>query len=240
MALFGSSSSDDTGKGIDAINQAYGEAAQYLNPYTQNAGTDFNNVRKGLYGAVGNLQSQGNPNTPFYQMLQHSPQDILNQAESGYQMSPFEQQQMQLGQSTLNNSLASQGLTGSGLGNAEMSGMTTAMNGADMQKYLGNLMHTFDKQLQVLGIDDKQRQGILGAFGKMVGMENHASGQMAGIAQKSGQESANLYGRQELADERKNRGLFGGITHDIGEIGGLGFMHHEDQELLKSLKSKAL
>lgn len=222
MALFGSPSSDIE-KGDDAIKQSYAEAAQYLNPYTKNAGTDFDNTRKGLYGAIGNLKSQGNPNTPFYQMLQHSPSDILNQAESGYEQSPFEQQQMQLGQSTLNNSLASQGLTGSGLGNAEMSGMTTAMNGADMQKYLGNLMHTFDKQLQVLGIDDKQRQGILGAFGKMVGMENHASGQMAGIAQKEGQEEGNLYGRQSMNDERKNRGLFGNITHTIGEGGKLGF-----------------
>lgn len=203
MALFDfNNSRDDTNNANDAINQYYGDAASYMSPYTSAAGTDFNTARKGLYGALGQMSAQGNPNQPFYKILGTGPENILNQAESGYKMSPATMNQMKIGQSAVNNQLTAEGLEGSGEGALESAEIGSMIYSQGMQQYLGNLTKTFDQQLKVLGIDDQQRQGIIGEFGKMIGLEQHSSNQMADIAQKSGQESANVYQNQARIDEQ--------------------------------------
>lgn len=213
MGLFGEKNSKEayansqqsTQNAANALNQSYQQSASLLSPYTQNANQDFNTARGAIYGAAGNMAQQGNPNAGVYNLLNYNPSQILNHAESGYTMSPFAQQQEQAANAIMTNKLGAQGLEGSGVGDMEHAEIASAIMNQDQQQYLSNLSKSFDSYLRVLGIDDKQRSDVMGAFGKMVGLESKESGKLADISQKTGQETANVYNNQARIDEQQAR-----------------------------------
>lgn len=198
-------SQQSTQNAANALNQSYQQSANLLSPYTQNAGTDFGTARNAIYGAAGNVVQQGNPNAGVYNLLNYNPSQILNHAESGYTMSPFAQQQEQAANAIVTNKLGAQGLEGSGVGDMEHAEIASGIMNQDQQQYLSNLSKSFDSYLKVLGIDDKQRGDVMGAFSKMVGLENKDSNNLANISQKTGQETANVYNNQARVDEQQAR-----------------------------------
>lgn len=189
----------------DSVNQYYQQSAAYMSPYTNNAGNDFDTARTAIYGAAGNMAQQGNPNAGVYNLLNYNPSQILNHAESGYSMSPFAQQQEQAANAIMTNKLGAQGIEGSGVGDMEHDEISSAILDQDQQQYLSNLSKSFDSYLRVLGIDDKQRSDVMGAFGKMIGLENKSSTKMADLSQRSGEEAANVYKNQARLDSQQAR-----------------------------------
>ncbi len=213
MGLFHSNNSEEdyansqqsSQNAVNALNQSYQQSANLLSPYTQNAGTDFGTARNAIYGAAGNMAQQGNPNAGVYNLLNYNPSQILNHAESGYTMSPFAQQQEQAANAVMTNKLGAQGIEGSGVGDMEHAEIASGIMNQDQQQYLSNLSKSFDSYLKVLGIDDKQRSDVMGAFGKMVGLESKQSRNLADMSQKTGMETANVYKDQARIDEQQAR-----------------------------------
>jgi hypothetical protein len=118
-------------------------------------------------------------------------------------MDPATQQKMKYSESAAQNALNANGMYGSGSGDLEMAEIGNVVYSQGEQQYLSNLMDTFDKQLQVLGIDDNQRASVMNEFGKEIGLESKASSQMANIAQRTGESNSRAYQNQSRLDEQQ-------------------------------------
>lgn len=194
-----------TANAAASVDNYYGQAQGYMNPYTSNASQDFNTARQATYGAMQNMQAQGNPNAGAYKALSMGPAALLGKAESGYSMDPATSQKMKYGESAAQNALNAEGLYGSGEGDMEMAEIGSTIYSQGEQQYLKNLMGTVDKQLKILGIDDDQRASVMNAFGKEIGLEAKSSTKMADLAQRSGETQARAYENQARISEQQAR-----------------------------------
>lgn len=204
MALRASSNmQNDISKGVDSVNQYYSDAGTYLSPYTSNAGEDFNTGRStlGKYGT----QQMGNPsyNQQMYnQYLGMTPDDLLNQALSGYMMSPIAQQQLKVGMSGLTNAMAASGQLGSGRNAAMGVELANGIINQDLSKYLKMKQGAFDTQQTVLDQYNAQNKYLAGLFQDLIGTESKASSTMSQNAMRAAQMVSSLY--RTAANQEKN------------------------------------
>jgi len=207
LSLFGNSGSDKYGKAIAAQQQYYNQAAQSLAPYTQNAAQDFNTGRNALYQQGSQMMQQPSPLSLFGDYTQMSPQQAMQQAASGYSMSPQAQNQMKYMENAATNRLNYDGLYGSGQGNLQMAEIANDIQSKDMGQYMRTLGSTLDKQLKIAGMQDNERAGLMKNWQRMIDREFGASNTMAGNAMRTGNEISGLY-RDEGRNESQNPGLF--------------------------------
>ncbi len=202
MGLFSNKSSSNA---IDAEDDAYDDAAASLSPYTEFAQQDFDSARNAIYQGFDYLL-----NRPHYaqgisqSLLGQTPSELLDQAYSGYSMSPATQQQMQIAESGVQNSMAASGMAGSGdnmLASAEVGSM---IYNQGMDQYLNQLMDAFGVQMNALAGYQQPISGLTDAFSNMLGTEYGASTQLANDAMKRGQVQANTYNRQAMNQRSSN------------------------------------
>jgi hypothetical protein len=206
LSLFGRSGNDKYNKAVGAQQQAYNNASLSLQPYTQNAQQDFDTSRNALYQQGSQMMSQPNPNDLFTPYLSMTPQQMVSQAQSGYQMSPGAQNQMKLLESGAQNKLNYEGFYGSGEGNLQQAEIANAVQSQDMGKYMNSLGSALDKQLKMVGMADQQREGFMKNWQKMIDREYGASNTMAGNAMRTGDNISGIY-KQQGANEANNPGL---------------------------------
>jgi hypothetical protein len=218
MDLFGNNSADYTNDAINAEQQAYGQSAQYLSPYTQNAGTDFNNARNALYTGARKFGSQPNYNQNFYKYLSMSPEQLFNQALSGYSESPFMADEMKYAESSANNQLISQGMGGSSENALLDAEIGNVLGGQDIQRYLSDIMKSFDTQESILHQYNKEAQDIGGLFQDMLSREFGASNQMSNNAMKEGQQESQAYEREGENERYRQSNMWNDLLKIPGDI----------------------
>lgn len=193
----------DISNGINSINQYYGEAGNYMSPYTSYANEDFGTGRDTLFGYGSQQMSNPHYNQQFYnEFLDMTPDQLLNQAMSGYAMSPIAQQQMKLAMSGLTNAMAASGQLGSGRNAAMAAELGNSVINQDMGKYLKMKQGAFNTQQSVLDQFNQQNKYLASLFQDMVGTENKASSSMAQNAMRAAQMSSNLW--RTAATQEKN------------------------------------
>lgn len=225
MSIFQNSSDDSTQAGINAEQQAYGQAQQYMMPYTQDAGQDFNNARSWLYQSLGNRTNAYNQQ--FLSYLGMSPSALLGQAMSSYSMSPMAQQQMAVTNSGVNNAAAAAGMSGSGVEMGAEGEMDNAIGNQDIDHYLNQLMGALGLQGHITGAYDKETQNMMDMFQDMLGTENKASTGMANNAMQEGQVISNSENHQasnDLRSSEDNRRTLDNMMSNILRGGAMGFM----------------
>lgn len=207
LSLFRNSGSDKYNDAIDAQQQYYNQAASYMQPYTQNSAQDFNSGRNALYQQGSQMMEQPSPLSLFGGYTQMSPQQAMQQAASGYSMSPQAQNQMKYMENGATNRLNYEGLYGSGQGNMQMAEIANDIQAKDMGQYMKTLGGTLDKQLKIAGMQDNERAGFMKNWQKMIDREFGASNTMAGNAMRTGSDIGGIY-REEGKNEAQNPGLF--------------------------------
>lgn len=196
MAIFGNTPSQDTGKAMDALQQAQQAAASILSPYTNPANQDFNNARNYLYGSYQQMGQYGNPAGHFYEDAGENPEDLLNQIMGGYTMSEGAQNQMKNSLSAANNMATTTGMYGSGDDIALNAEIANEITGQDQQQYLKNVAGVANEQQKFIQDFMQQMQGLNKAFGGIINKEYGASGNEAGIDKSLGQNAASIFGRE--------------------------------------------
>ncbi len=197
MDIFKPSSQSYINSGINAEQNAFNQSAQFEQPYTQNAGTDFNSMRNFLYKS---LQSRPNYNDQFDKALSITPEALLQHAMAGYNQNPFEQNKTQdeiaAAENQSSASLSAQGLSGSPNAQILNSGIAAGITGESeqngMTRYLNELLKTAGFQQGILSNYNKQTQGLEKGFQSLVGQEEHSSDLMAGNAMKLGENEGML------------------------------------------------
>jgi len=204
MNIFNNNSDDYTKDAIEAEQNAFNQAAGYMNPFTQYAGTDFDSARNALLSALGIRKQPKGYNQNFFQILGQSPTDMLNQAMASYSMSPAAQQEEKYAMSALDNSMTAAGMGGSGDNMLAAGEIGNDIYEQDMSNYLGSLMKSFGVQRDVLGMYNKQNDYLIGLLQDMLGVENKASQTMAGDSMKEGQVIANADTREAANNRYKD------------------------------------
>ncbi len=216
MSIFGNDYQGYSDDAIQAAEQSYSQAAGYMQPYTQNAGTDFSNGRNWLYSALGGRTNAYNQNMLNY--LNMSPSQMMTQAMSGYSMSPLAQEEMAVTNSAVNNSAAAAGMAGSGTEMAAAGEIGNSIANQDIDNYLNQLLSAFGIQAKITGAYDKETQNLMDMFQDMLGVENKASSSMANNSMKEGQIISNDYNREANDSIRSNENHFRALNDLIGDV----------------------
>lgn len=203
--------------------RGYERAQESMLPYTQYAGDDFNFGRNKLYSMMNQYGQAPNYNKQFYDYLDLSPQELLNQAMGGYETSPMTDYQQKYMQSALDNNMNAKGMGGSPNQELLDSEIASILNAQGMQQYLGNLLGTYGVQHQILGDYRQQGSNLAKMFQSMLGVENKASNTMAGNAMRTGQIEANSADRNSANHQRMLSNLF----HSMLRIPGDAYFMHE-------------
>lgn len=205
MSLFQNTPVNDTQNAMDTLSMGQQGAASSLAPYTNNAGSDFNNERKYLYQSFGQMGQYGNPASQFYGYSEENPLDLLNEIMGGYSMSIGAQNQLKNSLSSANNMATTTGMYGSGDNDALDAEITNQIEGEDQSAYLKNVGGVVDDQQKFIQDFQSQMHSLMKAFSSMTGQEYGASGQMADIDKSLSQTGANIYSNESNAN-KKNRG----------------------------------
>ena len=192
MAIFGSNK--DTQNAIDAENYYYDQASGYMSPYTENAAQDFNTGRNLVYqGGRNRLSGPRYGQKPTNYIM--SPEELLQQGESGFSMNPAEQEKLKYSESLANNTLNANGMYGSENNAFIDAGIGNVLTSADMGNYLKSLDESARQELGLSNRYAKSTNKILSLFQGILGTENRASNAMASNAMRAGQEESNAYSR---------------------------------------------
>jgi hypothetical protein len=223
MNLFGNDLSAYANSANASEVGAFKEAQNYMSPYTQNAGNDFNQGRQWLYSGMQKFGSQPNYNQNFYKYLNMSPSQLLTQAMSGYQESPFMKDEMQYAQSGANNKMIQQGMGGSSENALLDAEIGNILGGQDISNYLGELMKSFNTQQGILHTYNNEAKGLAGLFQDMLGTENKSSNAMASNAMRMGGQESQNYNEEErnsVTQQRNNLHALGSLLNDMTSLYG--------------------
>jgi|WetSurMetagenome_2_1015567.scaffolds.fasta_scaffold45855_2 hypothetical protein len=191
--MFGNKNSDDyINDANKSITQGYNQAASYESPYTTYGASDFDAGRNYLYKSLGGRQ---NYNENFLKYLTMSPEDMLNEAMSGYDMSPMAEEEQTYALDAANNAETASGMGGSSNNSLLDAEIGNTIFNQDSSRYEDQLMQALGIQSKVLKGYDKQTSDLMSYFQDMLRTEEGASSNMANNAIKSSQYAAN-------ADER--------------------------------------
>lgn len=192
MSIFGESSDDYIDDANQSIQTGYNNAANYEQPYTQYGGNDFDSARNYL---IKSLSGRQNYNQDFLKYLKMSPDELLDEALSGYTESNFAKEKMAVGEDAANNAMTAEGEGGSGNNYLLDSEVGNTIMNQDENQYLSDLMKSLGVQSQILGGYDKQTKTLGKAFQDMLKTEEGASKTMADNSMREGQQEA-------MSDER--------------------------------------
>lgn len=240
MALFGESSSDYIDDANDSIENAYNESAAYEEPYTEYGSQDFDSARNYLYKSLGGRQ---NYNQNFQKYLTMSPSEMIDQAISGYSLSPLAQEEEMVAGSAVNNAATASGMGGSGDDKLASAEIANTIFNQDESNYLNQLMTAFGIQTGLTKAYDKQTQTLGRAFQDMLRTEEGAADTMAGNAMKEGQymATADERGAQDAVISQRNHfhELQQGLN-DIFSIKGMSDSKKSADQNKKALSSLAM
>lgn len=220
MSLF-RPSKDETNAINNAIavqQQAYQNAQNLLSPYTQNAGTDFQNERNFIYDSAGKIAAYGNPAQNMWQSISESPADLYAQDISSFQLSPGAQFQLQQEEIAARNEAAASGALGSTGDIAKQMKIAQGLVAQDQQQYFDDLQKERQNQMNALRDYRNVTRNLLNTFNNMINREFSASTSLAGTGEKIGQSISNLDVQRGRAQEQGAQN----ILSRAGNLLGLG------------------
>lgn len=178
---------NEIGQGIGSSNALFGQGMGYLNP--------FMSREPGLYNQLMNQYNQG-----------LNPSQLYNQYASTYQMSPYAQAQIQVGQKNANNAATASGMLGSGAAQTQAAALAQSVRSQDFNNYMGNLFGLRNQSIS--GIGGLQQQG----YGASMQGANLAE-QQAQSQQRYYEDAANAQAAQQVGQSRD-------WTNFLGQAGG--------------------
>lgn len=219
--------SQNTQSAIDAENQYYNNAAAYMGPYTQNAGTDFNTGRNLIYSAGSKrLAGPRYGQNPFKYI--QSPSSLLQQGQASFQANPAEQFKLGADESKANSVMNSEGMYGSADNAALDAAINNVATSADMANYLKELSKSAGDEMGLTKDYENQNKMIGELFKNLNKLEYGASSTMAENAMRAGQQESESYNRETEASRFNNP-----INTLIGAA-GTGFGIYERQKTMKN------
>ncbi len=237
MNLFGSD--DDIQNSEDQALQyeqeAYNNSANLLSPYTQNAGTDFNNGRQAIYDAGGKLIGYGNPATGLWNQIGEDPTTMYEQDMANYTMSAGAQNEMAAEEMAANNAAAASGQIGGTNNMVQDEQIAESVTSQDEQQYFNDVQKERGNQLSYLDDLRNVQSTLLKTFQSMIGREYGASNQLSQAGLRAAQEA----GRDEMEAGRYESQNDSGLLKDAGNLlGGLvgaGASIYDNNKLIKAL-----
>lgn len=196
-------SNDDS---IDAINQGFNQLQQYMLPYTQNAGTDFNNARNYIYKGFSDRAQEPDYNQQFLDLLlgNGGPNQLLNRAESGYANSDEAKNaamESNLATSAVFNKANAAGMGGSGTEAAINAQVQNGILSENEGNYLKHLHSVLNVQEDELNNFNQGTQNLINMFKGLINDEFRASNTVGQGAMREGQMEANSYDRNNQRRE---------------------------------------
>lgn len=190
--LPGQKAKQDTNNAINAENNYYNQASGFLNPYTENAGTDFNTGRNLLYGAgTERLNAPKYGQNPYRYI--ESPSDLLQQGESSFQMNPAEQAKMNYSISAANSALNYEGMSGSGNEAAIDAAIKNTLTSQDLTHYLGLLNQSAKEEFGLTQNYEKSNEMLANLFQDLIQTEYKGSSEMGRNAMEAGRIESRSY-----------------------------------------------
>lgn len=218
MNLFGGN--DDVDQGYDEANQAiqagYNNASNLMNPYTQNAGTDFNNARGYVYDEMGNVLSYGNPASNMWSEISEDPSTLYDSDMSGYQMSDAAQNEMASEMMAANNTSASSGQLG-GTNNIDQNMQTAqSITSKDQQQYFDNIQTERGNQMNYLGDYRSVLNNLTKQFGQIINKEYSGSTSLSNM----GMQAAKVTSNNDIGEGKANAQYDQNLLSAAGNLTG--------------------
>lgn len=189
-------------KAVKAAKNSFAQSQEILSPYTSPAAGDFASARKGLFQGFQDILGMSHPGQTFAPALNQGPASLLDSLMGNYEEDPWAQEESQLAQSSINNSMAAAGLSGSGLDMAAAA--NEAVNGAvgaGRQQYLKNIQGVFDDQLKLMKGRSSTLNNLMGMMQDIIQTEFKASNQLANESMREGEIEANSLNRKAYNDK---------------------------------------
>jgi hypothetical protein len=229
MALWDTVEDIFSGGGHSDINNAYGHAQDYLQPYMQGGANNYNTLNADTANMGNNLNKYNNAGDWQYSHINESPTDYYNRIMGGYSESPDAKYAQNEAFNASTRGGSASGMLGSGAQLKALQQNANDISQRDRQQYYGNVMGANQAQMGALtnlqGQQAQYRQMMqyltsLG-YGAASGMGQNAINQ--GMAQSQ-------IGRQTVGDIASliaygaggGQGGGGGLFSSGGGGGGTG------------------
>jgi hypothetical protein len=167
---------NELNQGLNSGNQLFGQGMGYLNPFMAREPGLYNQYLTGINQA-------------------QDPTQLWNQFASKYQMSPFAQAQIQVGQKNANNAATASGMLGSGAEQTAAANLAQSVRSQDFNNYMGNVLGLRSQYLG--GLSGLQQQG----YGAAMQGANLAE-QQAQMQQRYYEDMGNAQAAQQLGQSR--------------------------------------
>ena len=221
MGIFSNQATPYYKKAENAINTGVQNQQNALAPYTQNAGTDFNNLRDAFYKGANNFANTPNAGASFTDYLKMSPNQLVEQAMQGFKESPYQTANRKAQAEAENHRLQSEGLYGSGQGNLEQGEIQQKLDEQYQNDYLSNAMKAFGVQGQVYDRYASARSQIAKMLGieesQLFNKEGNATNLLSSILGKQGTDLSNLNQKEGANASEARQNLF----HQLAGLTGL-------------------
>lgn len=182
------------------ISQIPGQVSPYYNPYIQ-SGQQANS----------NLSNAGN-------QLMNNPAGMYNSVASGYQMSPYAQNQINAETKSINNTAAAGGYVGTPYNQQQVGTMVQGITSKDENEYMNSVIGLYH-----MGLLDEQDLNNLGfqASSKMADVTGNTLNSEAGLA-FANQSEQNQQHRNRLSNILGIGGAGLGLGASLLGMGGMG------------------
>ena len=231
MSVFGKSQSSYMHDANKALDQGYAQEQAALSPYTKYSQDDFDKLRQSVFGGAKRFAGQPQYGKQFSQYLNMSPEQLMNQAMSGYKESDLTKMEKAASKNAMDNQELYSGMYGSGVGELTEAEIDDVLGVQGMGTYLKGIEGALKTQGSIYDRYAKKRGHEAGMLGKgfkdIIGEEYGASTKLGEGAMREAQQKAMLDERAGSRAGKNNmfRNLLGlGVVgaHMFGRKSGSG------------------